>query len=278
MTRISCSILFFLQLHLVWILVYTHAYSISTRLKSGTIPTSRVAHKSCGSLNSHQRKIAPFERKDFQGFLTPQEGGPDLEELPAYVSAPTSQTSNKYSLLDASPALVLNADYTPLSQMPLSLWSWQDSLRAVFSGKATVISEYSLSIRSVNVEVKLPSVIALKNYHRMPDTVPMMNRRNVYIRDNFKCCYCMETFTPDNLSLDHVVPRAKGGKLSWTNTVTSCYSCNFRKGQTMPEDLPKLGMKLRSLPRVPSYTELQQKSKQYSRRGHIHTDWCPFLT
>ena len=90
--------------------------------------------------------------------------------------------------IERSPSLVLNADYTPLSHFPLSLWSWQDSLRAVFSGKAVVVSEYSnLIVRSVSCSFPLPSVIALKTYQKVPNQAPVMSRRNLYIRDGFKC-------------------------------------------------------------------------------------------
>ena len=90
--------------------------------------------------------------------------------------------------IEQSPSLVLNADYTPLSHLPLSLWSWQDTLRAVFSGKAVVVSEYKdLLVRSVSCTFPLPSVIVLKSYQKMPNQVPVMSRRNLYIRDGFKC-------------------------------------------------------------------------------------------
>ena len=83
---------------------------------------------------------------------------------------------------------MLNADYTPLSHLPLSLWCWQDTLRAVFSRKAIVVSEYSdLIVRSVSCSFPLPSVIALTNYQKCPTKIPVMSRRNVYIRDGFKC-------------------------------------------------------------------------------------------
>ena len=93
--------------------------------------------------------------------------------------------------VENSPALVLNADYTPLNHLPLSLWSWQDALRAVFNDKAVVVSEYSdLCVRSVSCSFRLPSVIALKRYHHVINKVPPMSRRNVYIRDGFKCQVC----------------------------------------------------------------------------------------
>lgn len=90
--------------------------------------------------------------------------------------------------IEQSPSLVLNADYTPLNHLPLSLWCWQDTLRAVFSGKAVVVSEYSdLIVRSVSCSFPLPSVIALTTYQKCPNQIPVMSRRNVYIRDGFKC-------------------------------------------------------------------------------------------
>ena len=82
--------------------------------------------------------------------------------------------------IEASPALVLNADYTPLNHLPLSLWNWQDTLRAVFGGKAIVVSEYAdLYVRSVSCTFRLPSVIALTNYQKTVNKVPVMSRRNV---------------------------------------------------------------------------------------------------
>jgi hypothetical protein len=90
--------------------------------------------------------------------------------------------------IETSPALVLNADYTPLSHLPLSLWNWQDTLRAVLSGRAIVVSEYTdLWVRSVSCRFRLPSVIALTHYQKTLNKVPVMSRRNVYIRDGFRC-------------------------------------------------------------------------------------------
>ena len=78
------------------------------------------------------------------------------------------------------------------------------------------------------------------------------------------------------LSLDHVLPRSKGGKLTWMNTVTACNTCNFKKGHTLPEDLPRLGMRLKNLPRIPSYSELQFKARLYSKT-QVHPHWDHFI-
>eukprot|EP01038_Epipyxis_sp_PR26KG_P014934 gene14934-20090_t len=180
--------------------------------------------------------------------------------------------------INNAPVLVLNADYTPLSHAPLSLWSWQDALRAVFNDKAQVVSEYNLLIRSVSMALHLPSVIVLKKYHKKPDNIPVMSRRYVFVRDGFRCQYCTQSFPPSELSLDHVIPRSKGGKLEWTNTVTACRACNFKKGSSMPDELPKIGMRLRSVPREPSFSELQAKSRNSDyKRSILHPHWKEFV-
>ena len=88
--------------------------------------------------------------------------------------------------------------------------------------------------------------------------------------------YCCEMQSVKDLSLDHVVPRSKGGKLTWTNTVTACLSCNSKKGQTQVQDLPKIGMKLRMLPRVPSNNELQSKAKIF-KKYLLHPHWSIYV-
>ena len=87
------------------------------------------------------------------------------------------------------PALVLNADYRPLSYYPLSLWGWQDTVKAVFLDRVNIVSEYDRSVRSPTFEMKLPSVVSLKTYIR-PALYPAFTRFNVFLRDRFSCQYC----------------------------------------------------------------------------------------
>jgi len=86
------------------------------------------------------------------------------------------------------PALVLNADFRPLSYFPLSLWSWQDSIKAVFLDRVTIISEYEEMVSSPSLTMPLPSVIALKEYIPQGRT-PAFTRFNVFLRDKFTCQY-----------------------------------------------------------------------------------------
>ena len=91
--------------------------------------------------------------------------------------------------LEKCPALVLNADYRPLSYYPLSLWSWQDAIKSVFLDRVIIVSNYERQVRSPSFEMKLPSVIALKSYVT-PLSKPSFTRFNVFLRDRFACQYC----------------------------------------------------------------------------------------
>ena len=104
------------------------------------------------------------------------------------------------------PALVLNADYRPLSYYPLSLWSWQDAIKAVFLDRVNIVSEYEAAVSSPSFQMKLPSVVSLKQYIQ-PQRHPAFTRFNVFLRDRFECQYCS---SPSELTFDHLIPRSRG--------------------------------------------------------------------
>ena len=133
---------------------------------------------------------------------------------------------NQNISLEKCPALVLNADYRPLSYYPLSLWCWQDSVKSVFLDRVTIVSNYDRVVRSPSLNMKLPSVIALKSYVT-PQSNPNFTRFNVFLRDKFSCQYCG---SKNELTFDHLLPRSRGGKTNWNNVVTACSSCNVQKG------------------------------------------------
>ena len=128
--------------------------------------------------------------------------------------------------LEKCPALVLNADFRPLSYYPLSLWCWQDAVKSVFLERVSIVSNYKRKIRSPSFEMNLPSVIALKNFIK-PTEHPSFTRFNVFLRDKFLCQYCG---SDQELTFDHLLPRSKGGQTNWDNVVTACSSCNVKKG------------------------------------------------
>ena len=129
------------------------------------------------------------------------------------------------------PVLVLNADFRPLSYYPLSLWSWQDAIKAVFLDRVNIVEHYDRAVRSPSFEIQLPSVVSLKSFVQ-PTTHPAFTRFNVFLRDRFVCQYCS---ADDDLTFDHIVPRSRGGQTTWENVVAACSPCNLRKGNLTPQ-------------------------------------------
>ena len=171
--------------------------------------------------------------------------------------------------LEKCPALVLNADYRPLSYYPLSLWSWQDSIKSVFLDRVSIVSYYDRVIRSPSFSMKLPSVIALKSYIR-PQSNPNFTRFNVFLRDKFTCQYCG---SKKDLTFDHLLPRSKGGKTDWNNVVTACSSCNVQKGGRL---LKNSCMTLNQLPYQPATEDLHKNGKNFPP-NFLHKSWMDYL-
>lgn len=167
------------------------------------------------------------------------------------------------------PALVLNADFRPLSYYPLSLWPWQEAVKAVFLERVDVIAQYEQTVRSPSFEMRLPSVIALREFVKQ-DRPPAFTRFNVFLRDGFKCVYCGSS---EDLTFDHVVPRSKGGRTCWDNIVAACSPCNLRKGGRMANEA---GMHLRRRPGRPSMFQLQDIGRKFPP-NHLHETWLDYL-
>jgi len=173
---------------------------------------------------------------------------------------------------NSCPALVLNADFQPLSYFPLSTWSWQNALKAVFLNRVNVVSEYNEIVRSPSIEFKLPSVISLRDYIPLPSKAAF-TRFNVFLRDKFTCQYCNEIFRAEELTFDHVCPRSKGGRTEWTNVVTSCRTCNTKKGN---KSLKELEIKLNENPSIPDNFQLKDIGRSYPP-NFLHKSWDDFL-
>jgi len=171
--------------------------------------------------------------------------------------------------LEKCPALVLNADYRPLSYYPLSLWSWQDSIKSVFLDRVSIVSNYDRVIRSPSFSMKLPSVIALKSYIR-PQSNPNFTRFNVFLRDKFMCQYCG---SKKDLTFDHLLPRSKGGKTDWDNVVTACSACNVKKGGRL---FKYSGMALNQKPYQPTTEDLHKNGKNFPP-NFLHKSWIDHL-
>ena len=171
--------------------------------------------------------------------------------------------------LEKCPALVLNADYRPLSYYPLSLWSWQDSIKSAYLDRVTIVNNYDRVIKSPSFSMKLPSVIALKSYIK-PKSNPNFTRFNVFLRDKFMCQYCGSN---NELTFDHLLPRSKGGKTDWNNVVTACSSCNVQKGGRLYENSE---MSLQQTPYQPSTEDLHRNGKNFPP-NFLHKSWIDYL-
>ena len=167
------------------------------------------------------------------------------------------------------PALVLNADYRPLSYYPLSLWPWQDAVKAAFLDRVDILAEYDHVVRSQRMEFRVPSVVVLREYVRARKR-SAFTRFNLFLRDEFTCQYCGSRH---DLTFDHVVPRAHGGVTSWENVVAACAPCNLRKGS---KSLRQSGLSLRRSPREPGTEELRNIGRRFPP-NHLHESWLDYL-
>ena len=188
-----------------------------------------------------------------------------LERAARFRSTEEDPTRN----LQSCPSLVLNADYTPLSYYPLSLWPWQTAIKAIFLDRVDVIETYDREVHSPSLDMKIPSVIALKQYVK-PSEFPAFTRFNVFLRDRFSCQFCGAM---NNLTFDHVVPRRLGGKTTWENIATACAPCNMKQGGRTPK---QAGMQLYSEPIRPTHWQLQQHGKMFPP-NYLHETWRDWL-
>lgn len=173
---------------------------------------------------------------------------------------------------ESCPALVLNADFRPLSYFPLSVWSWQDAVKAVFLDRVNIVSEYDRQVRSASFSMFLPSVVSLKEYVHS-ERRPAFTRFNVFLRDRFSCQYCGTPTATERLTFDHVIPKSRGGATSWENVVAACEPCNLRKGSHLPK---AIGMLPLTRPSQPSVRQLQANGRAYPP-NFLHESWRDFL-
>jgi 5-methylcytosine-specific restriction endonuclease McrA len=139
------------------------------------------------------------------------------------------------------PVLVLNASYEPIN-----VCAARRALVLVLKGVASA-EELSLNdVHTTRYTLKMPSVIRLLEYRRIPHQTRALSRKNILMRDRYTCQYCHRTFNTNELTLDHVIPRSRAGESSWENLVACCNACNNRKGSRTPEEA---GMRLAKAPR-----------------------------
>lgn len=129
--------------------------------------------------------------------------------------------------------MVLNADMTPISMMPLEVIAAEDAVTRVHNGTCFVVEEYDRWIKTPTVKMRWPSIIARKHFLSMDRSVAL-NRENLYYRDHAVCAYCGGELSSKTITIDHVWPQSMGGKLEWENATAACGRCNSAKGSEKP--------------------------------------------
>ncbi|MFN3681167.1 MAG: HNH endonuclease [Nitrospira sp.] len=146
--------------------------------------------------------------------------------------------------------LLLNATYEPLRVL-----HWQKAITLLWQGKVEVLEVYDREIHGVSISFKLPAVMRLLKLVKLKDShrAVKFSRINIFTRDGYTCQYCNQRFRTEDLTFDHVIPIAKGGKKTWENIVTACWRCNNRKSGRTPEEA---GMKLKKRPEKPKWSPM----------------------
>jgi 5-methylcytosine-specific restriction endonuclease McrA len=162
--------------------------------------------------------------------------------------------------------LVLNATYEPLNVV-----SVQRAIVLLLKEKAEVVEAAKTMLRAANYTIHLPIVIRLVTFVPIPHRLPLpLSRRTVLARDLYTCQYCGAQPSCHELTVDHVVPRSRGGATTWENVVAACAPCNHKKGNRIPEEAR---MALLAQPARPRFVAVVLLSE-----SNAHAAWQKYLT
>ena len=165
--------------------------------------------------------------------------------------------------------LILNASFEPLSMVPLSIITWQRAIRLVFLERVNVLEYYDdWKIHSPSITLNVPSVIVTKEYFNFDKRINF-SKQNLFLRDLYQCQYCGTTFSLNDLTVDHVIPRSKGGTTKWENTVSACEPCNTKKAHH-----DKMSPMVK--PYDPNYWDLA-KNMRHKPIKIRHLSWARYL-
>lgn len=164
------------------------------------------------------------------------------------------------------PVLVLNASYEPIHVCAV-----RRAIILLVKGVAATEEAGKGRLRSPSQSIAVPSVIRLLEYRMIPRQMRAISRKNILIRDQYTCQYCNLRFGPGELTLDHVVPRSRGGNNTWENLVACCLQCNNRKGDRLPGEA---SMRLRRPPRP---FNLHTSRSLMRQLGNQQEDWRKYL-
>jgi 5-methylcytosine-specific restriction endonuclease McrA len=152
-----------------------------------------------------------------------------------------------------TPVLVLNASYEAIN-----ICNLKRAIKMIIKGVASMEDVSDREIRSPSISMKTPLVIRLVNYVHIPRCVVKFSRKNVFVRDGYMCQYCQRKFPQSMLTLDHVVPRSRGGETVWENVATACKKCNIKKGNRTPHEARMVPKRSPKVPSIISYLHLSR--------------------
>lgn len=181
--------------------------------------------------------------------------------------------------------LILNKQY-----IPIHIATWQRAMSLLYQGAALSLddeyNQYDFDqwvdytkktqhtndiVTTTNFSVLIPSILVLQRYKRLPNRDVKYTRENIFHRDNNICTYCGNSFNKSELTIDHIVPKSRGGTNDWKNIITSCKPCNGKKADKTPNEA---NMKMLYKPREPKWTDTLTKR---SNTPKIKKSWKPFL-
>src|SRR6187402_1252207 len=166
-----------------------------------------------------------------------------------------------------TPVLVLNASYEPIN-----ICGARRALVLVLKGVARTEEEQGATMHAARVRMPMPSVIRLLEYRRIPHQTRALSRKNILLRDRSTCQYCAVVFPSGDLTLDHVIPRSRGGTSTWENLVACCHNCNRRKGSQLLHELRDM-----KLLRQPSPFSLHTSRHIMRMLGSGEANWRKYL-
>jgi len=170
--------------------------------------------------------------------------------------------------------LVLNKDYQPFNLFPLQTIDAGEAVKRVMNGTCSVVTEYKRQIKTPNHVMYWPSIIVKTDKYVQLERIAILRKEALYYRDGKKCAYCLKPLRlkGTHSTMDHVIPRGRGGKHVWENVVLSCEDCNHTKAMSLPNDIWKPKIK----PYRPTYGQLIKIRRNYPITVY-HESWIDFI-